>query len=84
MQHLEPLLVERVNGYFGYRAVARVRLVQGAVPHPDEAAPPTRPSGEAERDAADLATRLAEVRDPELRAALKALGRSLAARRSTS
>ncbi len=80
LQHLEPVLVERVNGYFGYRAVARVRLVQGPVTERAEA-PPRRPEPETDHPDPDLAARLAEVGDPELRAALEALGRSLAARR---
>ncbi|HLO76541.1 MAG TPA: DUF721 domain-containing protein, partial [Magnetospirillum sp.] len=29
LQHLEPLIVERINGYFGWKAVARLRLRHG-------------------------------------------------------
>ena len=31
LQHLEPVVIERINGYFGYRAVERILLVQGPV-----------------------------------------------------
>jgi hypothetical protein len=31
-QHAESLVIERVNQFFGYAAVARLRLMQGAVP----------------------------------------------------
>ena len=31
LQHLEPQVLERINGYFGYRAVARLRIHQGPV-----------------------------------------------------
>ena len=27
LQHLEPLVLERINGHFGYRAVAKLRLI---------------------------------------------------------
>ena len=29
LKHLEPLLIERINGHFGYKAVNRVHLIQG-------------------------------------------------------
>jgi hypothetical protein len=81
LQHLEPLLVERINGYFGYDAVARVRLIQGPVPTRTRgpARPlPLRRLTDAEEDA--LAERLAGVGDDELRSALAALGRAVIAR----
>ena len=34
LQHFEPVLVERINAYFGYPAVARVKLIQGPLPAP--------------------------------------------------
>ncbi len=41
LQHLEPELIERINGYFGYDAIGRVRLIQGPLPQTAPAA--TRP-----------------------------------------
>ena len=29
LQHLAPLVIEKINGFFGYKAVARLRLTQG-------------------------------------------------------
>ncbi|WP_299394550.1 DUF721 domain-containing protein [Pelagibius sp.] len=78
IQHLETLLLERVNGFFGYRAVERLTLQQGPLPQPtpqpaarssDAAAPPP-----ADRDLVD---KLARIDDPELRQALERLGRAL-------
>ncbi len=43
MQHIQDLLLERVNQFFGYRAVERIRLMQGEVPRP--AARSSVPSG---------------------------------------
>lgn len=74
LQHLEPLILERINGYFGYRAVARLQLRHG--PLPRRAAPrppPPPPTGEAPATAA-----LARIEDPDLREALERLGRRLA------
>ncbi len=76
IQHLAPQLIERINGYFGYRAVARIKLQQvplAARRHAD--APPAPPLSPAQEAA--LESRLAGVEDPDLRAALGRLGRAL-------
>src|SRR5215468_3150472 len=31
LQHWMPQIIERLNGYFGFRAIGRIRLVQGPV-----------------------------------------------------
>jgi hypothetical protein len=80
LQHLAPLVLQRINGYFGYAAVARLAISQGPLP----ARPVRRPPGPAVADAAaerQLERLLAGVDDPELKAVLASLGRHLAARR---
>ncbi len=75
VQHLAPQIMERINGYFGYRAVARLRLKQVPYrpgPKPDRTVPAPDPEITPE-----LAARLESVEDPELRAALGRLGRAL-------
>ena len=75
VQHLAPQIMERINGYFGYRAVARLRLKQVPYrpdPKRDRSAPAPTPEITPE-----LAGRLESVEDPELRAALGRLGRAL-------
>ena len=76
MQHLEPKILERIAGYFGHRAVTRIRLRQGIVepPAPDLRREP-RPLTEDEARA--LETRLTQVEDAGLRAALERLGRAV-------
>ena len=76
IQHVVPEIIERVNRFFGYRAVARVKLRQGAVQPPrDEerkAAPPSlRPIP------MELGDSLRDIGDPELRTVLESLARSL-------
>ena len=72
-QHREPLLIERVNAFFGYRAVARIRLIQGPPTRPAPSGPPQpRPLVEAEQQALDRA--VADIEDPGLREALRRLG----------
>ena len=73
LQHRAPLVIERINNFFGRSAIARLVLVQGPLPLP--ARPrrsPAAPLGAEQAKA--LEARLAEVADPELRAALAGLG----------
>ncbi len=74
LQHRAPLVIERVNLFFGREAVNRLTLMQGPLPLPAPARPaPARPLGPHETAALDR--QLAEIADPELRAALARLGR---------
>ena len=75
LQHLAPQIVERINGYLGYRAVERLILKQGSLSEPEAATPPPRPLDAEE--AAALKQRLDAVDDDELRAALERLGRAV-------
>ncbi|MEQ8603062.1 MAG: DciA family protein [Marivibrio sp.] len=81
LMHLEPLVVERINTHFGYKAVERLKLIQAPIRRagadaPRKAAPkPLRALSEAEEQA--LEARVAHIEDPELRAHLKRLGRSV-------
>ena len=79
IQHVVPEIMDRVNRFFGYRAVAKVKIRQGEVKAPpasqSRAAPPSlRPVP------LELGESLRDVGDPELRAVLESLARSLGAR----
>jgi hypothetical protein len=77
LAHLEPLILERVNGHFGYRAVARIAIAQGPMPHRPARRARVAPAAAAALDAS--LTRLIEsVDDPTLKEALAGLGRRLA------
>ena len=80
LQHSEPQILERINGFFGYPAVSRLRLIQAPLPRPV-----TRPEAQAERSVSDaeeieIAQAVRDIRDPDLRAALQGLGRTLKGR----
>jgi hypothetical protein len=73
LQHRAPLVIERINNFFGRSAIVRLVLVQGPLPLP--ARPRRAPAASlGAEEAKALETRLAEVADPELRAALAGLG----------
>jgi hypothetical protein len=75
IQHLTPLIVERVNRFFGYAAINRIVFRQGkppaASPRPDR--PQLRPVPK------ELGDGLREIADPELRACLESLAAQIAA-----
>ena len=75
LAHVEPQLVERVNRFFGYAAVARVQLRHGEF---GKAAPRRTPPPEAPL-APETQSTLREIADPELRASLESLARALGA-----
>jgi hypothetical protein len=76
LQHRAPLIIERINLFFGRAAVSRLALVQGPLPLAlGVGRPVIRPLSEGE--AAALDRRLSEVADPDLRAALAQLGRAV-------
>lgn len=79
LQHLSPLIIEKVNGYFGYKAVSGLRLkqmpIRRASESPVAAAPKPRPLTPDEQ--ARLAALLGGIGDRDLRQALESLGRSL-------
>jgi hypothetical protein len=76
IQHVAPIIVERVNRFFGYKAVERVQFRQGIVQVAKAKARTAPPSLRA--IPAELGDSLRSVADPELRACLEALARSVA------
>lgn len=78
LQHMAPLVIERINGFFGYEAVARISIVQGivATPPPDKPRPPSCPPEKH----LEIASMTDGVEDKNLQSALQRLGRSVAAK----
>ena len=73
MQHLTPLIIERVNRFFGYEAVNRLVFRQGRPPAAPE--PVKRP--ELRAVPKELGEGLRQIADPELRACLESLAARL-------
>jgi len=74
VQHAEPVILEKIAGYFGYRAVAALRLVQAPLPIKPRAAKrmaakPLSPSAQQKLEAVT-----AHAQDADLRQALERLG----------
>ena len=80
IQHLEPLIIERINTYFGYGAVCRIALTQGPTRKRPDAGQkaraklrPVNPIRQAEIDAGTVG-----IASEPLRDALRGLGKSVA------
>lgn len=75
IQQVTPEIIERVNRFFGYRAVARVRLRQGEVNAP-RAEGRAKPPPSLKPIPMELGDSLRDIGDPELRTVLESLARS--------
>ena len=73
MQHLTPLIIERVNCFFGYSAVDRLVFRQGRPAAP----PPPVKRPELRAVPKELGEGLRQIADPELRACLESLAARL-------
>ena len=76
IQHVIPEIMDRVNRFFGYNAVAKVKLRQGAVTPPAGPARPAPPPS-LRPIPMELGDSLRDIGDPELRQVLESLARSL-------
>jgi hypothetical protein len=82
LQHRAPLLIERINVFFGRLVVTRLVLVQGPLPLPLDS--PPRRTGLCPLAAGGtdfVHSRLSGIADPQLREALARLGRAVAGTR---
>jgi hypothetical protein len=74
--HQEPQILERINGYYGYRAVTRLKLLQAPLPLPKTSK--KRQIAELnDAEEAELRSKTAEIASPELKASLESLGRKV-------
>ncbi|WP_169544568.1 DUF721 domain-containing protein [Sneathiella aquimaris] len=81
-QHFEPLIIERINSFFGYKAVSRISIIQAPVKRakkPKKTAPP-EPTLEQKKW---LEHSVKEVKDEELKAHLITLGAAILAKNNT-
>jgi hypothetical protein len=72
IQHLAPVIIDRVNRYFGWRCVGRISIRQGpVVPRKRRPAPPPEPPAAA---VAEIERSLGPFEDKDLQRSLARLG----------
>lgn len=75
IQQVIPEIMERVNRFFGYKAVSRVKIRQGEV-KPTHADSAPKPPPSLKPIPMELGDSLRDIGDPELRTVLESLARS--------
>nr|WP_312026083.1 DciA family protein [Sphingomicrobium flavum] len=73
IQHLAPMIIEKVNAFFGYGAISKVVFRQGKVPARKKA--PMRPAPRPVPK--EIGEGLREIADPELRTLLESMAAGL-------
>lgn len=81
VQHFEPVLLERINRYFGFAAVGKIRIEHAPLPAKARAKRRPLPPISADRRR-EIENDLSNVADDELRDALTRLGDHVSRRRS--
>ena len=74
IQHLSGVIIEKVNRFFGFRAVGRIQIRQAPLMRREKKKPPPAPDPEV---VARLAAGMGDIADEGLRDALARLGASL-------
>ena len=82
-QHMAPQILDRINTYLGFGAVARLKLVQAPLPGPQRRPAPRLAKQSAAAKKA-IATAADTVSDPALHDALVRFGEALAASGQTT
>ena len=82
MQHLAPIVIERVNTYYGWRCIGRIVLKQGPVRGPEKNRPVMLVLSDADRQRVTAATQ--PIEEEGLRLALDRLGQAIIGQPSAS
>jgi len=76
LQHAETQLLERINTHFGYRSVDHIKMTQGAIPdNKDE--PAEKKHDITIKEQNNLENNLNIISDPDLKNALRSLGKRI-------
>ncbi len=81
LQHLKPQILERINAYFGYRAVAELKVQQGSAAPVRQRRTAAAPPSPEDRTA--VAAAVAGIADAELKATLTRLGMAIRGKHRT-
>lgn len=74
VQHESARFIERVNGFFGYELISRLRLVQRIVRTADPEPPKPERAPLEPQTSAEIASRLGGIADDKARAVLQEMG----------
>ena len=76
IQYVEKQIINKINTYFGFRAIGRIKIIQGPIPSPERKLT-SKIRSIAKTDKIELERKLNSIKDPDLRVALAALGTAI-------
>ena len=76
IQYVEKQIINKINTYFGFRAIGRIKIIQGPIPSPERKLT-SKIRSIAKTDKIELERKLTSIKDPDLRVALAALGTAI-------
>ena len=76
VQHLEPIILEKIATYFGYKAIKKISILQAPI-YRQKPAPEQPEKHISEKDKHIIANMVHKVKDDELKQRLKKLGEAL-------
>jgi len=79
-EHMTPQILERINRFYGYKAVARISLEQGPLPMRKKPAV-RRPRKLSKTEVAEIEDGTKGIKNDELRTTLQSLGKAIRANR---
>ncbi len=83
IQHLEPQILQRINSYYGFTAVARLAIRRAPASRPARHTPPATPPRKT-LSPDEIAPLLADISSDPLEAALRRLGETLSREEQSS
>ena len=80
IHHQTPILIARINAFFGREVISDLRVIQGLAPRTRKPVAAEKPQTLKEQPQASFAAEpdMENIEDPELRAALTRLGQAIA------
>ncbi len=76
IQHTTPQIIDRINAYYGYQAITQIKIIQGKISSPEivqkSVLSPLEPAASSQLD-----TRMAKIKDSNLKDALRNLAKGV-------
>jgi len=77
IQHLEPQIIEKIAGYFGYRAVTRIRIIRGPIENKREQSKRQDNNVTTSTTSKNIYEQLSNTQKPHIKSALHRLGKTV-------
>ncbi len=76
LAHMELMIIDRINTYFGHPYIGKIKIIQGAFPHLYKNLPQSLdPNSASQSDQSQIGTVVEPVSDTDLRLTLSRIGR---------